>query len=74
MAEELNNKLNAKNACLSRGIIKKEGPGVDGIYNQDFSPNTILIELGGQDNSIDEVNNTLKIFSEVLTEYIKEHT
>ena len=72
ITEALNNKLNEKYPGLSRGIYKKKGSGVNGIYNQDFHPNTILIEVGGVDNTIDEVFNTCEVISEILTEYIKE--
>lgn len=56
---------------LSRGIYKKEGAGVNGIYNQDISPNSILIEVGGVDNNIDEVLNTTEAISNILYHYIK---
>lgn len=72
MTEKINNAIQEKYPGLSRGIYKKQGPGVNGVYNQDFSPNTILIEIGGQDNTIDEVFNTCEAISEVLTKYIKE--
>lgn len=72
LTEAINNKLNEKYPGLSRGIYKKQGVGVNGVYNQDFHPNTILIEVGGQDNTIDEVFNTCEAISTVLTEYIKE--
>ena len=71
MIEALDKSFNEKYPGLSRGIYKKQGKGVNGVYNQDFSPNTILIEIGGQDNTIDEVFNTCEAISEVLTEYIK---
>lgn len=72
MTEKINNMFNEKYPGLSRGIYKKQGKGVNGVYNQDFHPNTILIEVGGVDNTIDEVYNTCEAISEVLTEYIKE--
>ncbi len=72
MTEILNNKFQEKYPGLSRGIYKKQGAGVNGVYNQDFHPNTILIEIGAQDNTIDEVYNTCEAISEILTEYIKE--
>ena len=72
MTEILNKKFNEKYPGLSRGIYKKEGAGVNGVYNQDFHPNTILIEIGGTENTIDEVFNTCEAISVVLTEYIKE--
>ena len=71
ITEKLDNMINEKYPTLSRGIYKKKGPGVNGVYNQDFSPNTILIEVGGQDNTIDEVNNTINAISEILIEYIR---
>ena len=63
--------INAKIPGLSKGIYKKEGEGVNGVYNQDFSNRTILIEVGGPENTIDEVYETLLVLSEVLTEVIK---
>lgn len=72
MTNKLNNMFNEKYPGLSRGIYKKKGAGVNGVYNQDFSPKTILIEVGGQDNTIDEVFNTCEAISTILTEYIKE--
>lgn len=74
MINSLNERLIKVNSCLSRGITKKSGVGVDGVYNQDFNSNAILIELGGQYNTITEVNNTLEIFAKVLAEYILEET
>ena len=70
-SEELNNLFDKYYKGLSRGIYKKEGAGVDGIYNQDISPNSILIEVGGVDNNIDEVLNTTEAITNVLYYYIK---
>ena len=72
LATKLNNILKKYDASLSRGIMKKQGKGVNGKYNQDFDPNTILIEVGGQYNTIDEVNRSLKVFSRVLWTYLKD--
>jgi len=70
--EKLNTLFNTYYPGLSRGIYKKEGTGVNGIYNQDFSPQTILIEVGGVDNTIDEVFLTAEAIADVLEKYIKE--
>ncbi len=69
--ERLNNIINQQYPNLSRGIYKKKGKGVNGVYNQDFDPNTILIEVGGEDNTIDEVYNTAEAISNVLSDYIR---
>ena len=72
LANTLNKRIIRINPCLSRGVYKKSGKGVNGIYNQDFNPNTILIEVGGQYNSISEAKRTLKVMASILYEYIME--
>ncbi len=71
-ATRFREKIDAYNDTLCRGIMKKSGKGVNGIYNQDFSPNTMLIEVGGQYNNIREVNNTLKVLAKLLSEFIRD--
>lgn len=71
MANKLKERIVSYNEKLFRGIMKKSGKGVNGIYNQDFNSNCILIEVGGQYNSIEEVNNTLKVLAKILSEYIE---
>lgn len=72
-SEKINAKLNEKYPTLSKGIYKKQGPGVNGVYNQDFSPFTILVEMGGPENTIDEVLNTSLAFAECFLEVIEEY-
>ena len=68
----INNIILEKYPTLTRGILKKEGVGVNGVYNQDLNGNVILIEIGGEKNNIDEVNNTLEILAKVIERYINE--
>lgn len=70
--EKINNKINEKYPNLSKGILQKSGAGVNGIYNQDFSPYTILVEVGGYENTTYEVLNTSLAFSECFLEVIDE--
>lgn len=70
--EKINNKMNELYPNLSKGIYKKGGPGVNGVYNQDFSPYTILIEVGGYENTTNEVLNTIIAFSKCFMEVINE--
>lgn len=69
---KINNIILKKYPSLTRGIMKKQGYGVNGIYNQDLNGNVILLEVGGNENNIDEVNNTLSLIAEVIGEYINE--
>lgn len=71
---DLENWLDKNYPGLSRGIYKKEGPGVNGVYNQDFSSNCILIEIGGQENTTEEVTNTVEVIARMLYEYIGDKT
>lgn len=72
LANNINNKIVSKYASLSRGVITKSGANVDGIYNQDLNPNMLLMELGGQENTIEEVLNTIEIISPIIKEYLNE--
>ena len=66
--ENLNERINKKYKGLSRGIFVRK----TSRYNQDLSDKAILVELGGVDNTLEEINNTLEIFAKILYEYIKE--
>ncbi len=70
--EKINNKINDYYPGLSKGIYKKEGPGVNGIYNQDFSNRVILVEIGGYENTTTEVLNTSIAFSKCFLEVLDE--
>ncbi|MDD2207844.1 MAG: stage II sporulation protein P [Bacilli bacterium] len=55
-----------------REAIKKIYYAKNGKFNQDFNANTILIEIGGQRNKIDEVYNSVNLFAEALVSEIGE--
>lgn len=71
--EEINNLMNERYPGLSKGIYKKSGPLVNGVYNQDFSKYTILIEIGGYENTPSEVLNSVLAFSECFMEVINNY-
>lgn len=72
VTNKINNLIIKKYPSLTRGIMKKQGPNVNGVYNQDLDGNIILLELGGYKNNIDEISNTLDILAEIIKEYINE--
>lgn len=72
VTNKLNDLIKDDYPSLTKGIYKKSGKGVDGIYNQDVDKNCILIEIGGVDNTIEEVYNTLEVLSNVLTKFVGE--
>ena len=65
-AKEINNYITKHYPGLSRGIIGKSHSEGDGVYNQDLSKHAILIEIGGVDNTLPEVDRTAKIFAEAF--------
>ena len=67
----LNELINSKVPGISRGIVKHGGKGYNGVYNQDVSENVFLIEVGGKDNTKEEVENTINVISESILEYIR---
>ncbi len=66
----INNMIKEKYPTLTRGVITKSGKNVNGIYNQDLNPNSILIECGGYKNSMGEIVNTINLLAEIIKEYI----
>ncbi len=71
--EEINSLMNTKYPNLSKGIYKKGGAGVNGVYNQDFSNRTILIEIGGYENTPSEVLNSVLAFADCFMEVISKY-
>lgn len=68
VAENLNSRLNDKYKGMSRGVTIRE----DTTYNQDLNSKIILVKIGGIDNTLEELNNTIEVFSKVISDYIKE--
>ncbi|MEG1558784.1 MAG: stage II sporulation protein P [Bacilli bacterium] len=72
-AVKINDLLNKEVNDLARGITYKGGKYAQGVYNQDFNRNVLLLEIGGSENEIEEVNNSIIVLSKVLSTYIKEN-
>lgn len=70
---KINDKLNEKYPNLSKGIYKKGGEGVNGVYNQDNSKYTILLEIGGPENNTTEVLNSTLAFADCFMEVISNN-
>lgn len=71
-ATYLHEKLESSYPNLSRGVSLRGGVGYHGVYNQDFSPNTLLIYVGGSENRLAEVNRSLRVLADILSQYIGE--
>ncbi|MCK6075409.1 stage II sporulation protein P [Paenibacillus silvae] len=68
-AAKIHKKLEAKYPGVSRGVWGKNGGGGNnGEYNQTLSPNSILIEIGGIDNTAAELKRTSKVLADMIAE------
>ncbi|WP_174731519.1 stage II sporulation protein P [Mesobacillus harenae] len=68
-ANELHKFLEGKYPGLSKGILQKSGTGVDGVYNQDLSPNSLVVEVGGVDNNMKEIKNTVSALADAISQH-----
>lgn len=66
LVKKLNNSINTKYPKLSRGIYD----GYRDTFNQDLNSNAILLEVGGQHNTVNEVVNTIDAIAEIIKENI----
>ena len=70
LISKMNEYLNKFYPGLSRGIYEKSGKGVNGVYNQDFHKNVMLIEIGGVDSNLNSVFNSTEIIARALYDVI----
>lgn len=68
VSEELNKMIKNINPLLSRGILLRKSSS----YNQDVNGNVILIELGGPNNTKEEVSNSIKALALAINYYLSE--
>ncbi len=69
LAEEMHKKITEKYPGLSRGVFEKRGAGTNGKFNQDLSGNAMLVEAGGVDNTMDELNASMEVLAGALAEH-----
>lgn len=71
-ANEIHNRLEEKYPGISRGIFAKDGSSGHGEYNQSYSPHSLLIEIGGPENTLEESYRTTDVLAEVISEIFWE--
>ena len=71
-AERLNNIVKEIIPTISRNVAFHGGKGYNGVYNQDLSENVFLVEVGGKDNTKEEVENTIEVLNNAIIKYIRE--
>jgi len=68
LASKLHYLIEKKYPGLSRGVITKEGPNNNGVYNQDLLDNSLLVEIGGYENTLEEMYRSADVLAEVFSE------
>ncbi|MDN4594777.1 stage II sporulation protein P [Polycladomyces subterraneus] len=68
LARQLHNKLESLYPGLSKGVFLKNRATGNGEYNQSLSPRSILVEIGGVDNSFVEVFRTTKALARAFAD------
>ncbi|MBT2288161.1 stage II sporulation protein P [Paenibacillus albidus] len=68
-ANQIHQLLEKNYPGISRGIWgKAAGKGNNGEYNQTLSPNSVLIEVGGIDNTADELKRTADLLADAIAD------
>ena len=62
VSDTLNKILKNNNNQISRGLLLRKSSS----YNQELDPNVVLIELGGPENTKEEVLNTLQVIAKSI--------
>lgn len=69
-AELLHTYLEEDYPHLSRGVFVKDNTSNQNTYNQDLFGNSVLVEIGGYENTLDEEYRTVDALSEVIKEIL----
>lgn len=72
LAREMHNRINEIIPGLSRAVIEKDRTEGNGEYNQSLSPNAMLVEVGGVDNTFEEAYRSVEILARVIAERIHQ--
>ena len=67
LAQELDKLLKDELQGISRGLYVR----YTSSYNQDLGDNILLIEVGGPENTKEEINNSIEVLAKVLKKYLE---
>ncbi|WP_199624627.1 stage II sporulation protein P [Paenibacillus alkalitolerans] len=70
-ARQIDEKMNKALPGISKGIMNKGAKHGHGEYNQSLSTSSVLIEVGGYENTLEESNRTIDTLAKVIAEIAK---
>lgn len=72
-ANQIHERLEKEYPGLSRGVWGKTAANGNGEYNQSVSPDSVLLEIGGVDNTLEESYRTADVLAKVIAELYWEN-
>lgn len=67
--KDINALLEKRYPGLSKGIIMKDKSQGNGVYNQDLSPKSMIVEIGGVENNIEELYRSADALGDAVSQY-----
>jgi stage II sporulation protein P len=72
-ANQIHERLEKDYPGLSRGVWGKAAANGNGEYNQSVAPDSVLIEIGGVDNTLEECYRTADVLAKIIAELYWEN-
>ncbi|UHA74207.1 stage II sporulation protein P [Paenibacillus sp. 481] len=69
-ASDIHEKLEKRYPGISRGIWGKSAAQGNGEYNQSLSPHSVVVEIGGIDNTLEESYRTVDVMADLIAEVV----
>jgi stage II sporulation protein P len=71
-AELLHNKIEETYPHLSSGVLIKDNRPYQNTYNQDLFGNSVLLEIGGPENTLEEEYRTVDALLEIIKKILSD--
>ena len=71
-AKAISNEVNGMVPEISKGVLQKTRDTGNGVYNQDLSSRSLVVELGGIENTEEEINRTIAILTKAISNFFEE--
>lgn len=73
-SKAVSNEVNRHVPTISKGVLAKTHDTGNGVYNQDLSSHALLVELGGIENTEEEINRTIAILAKAISVVFENNT
>jgi stage II sporulation protein P len=73
-SKAVSNEVNRLVPTISKGVLAKTHDTGNGVYNQDLSSHALLVELGGIENTEEEINRTIAILAKAISVVFENNT